>query len=78
LRQDNLTTIEKNNLKILATLMCYIVRHVADNTDNIMDFPWEWKASMFSDEKMSKIYKIPAVSKAITRHRVSPEINCLF
>jgi hypothetical protein len=33
LRQDHLTKIEQGNLKLLATLLCYIVRQVSDSTE---------------------------------------------
>ncbi|CAF0757635.1 unnamed protein product [Brachionus calyciflorus] len=47
----------KINLKILATIMCFIVRKVNNNTEIPLDFPWEWQSSLFNDLRMKPIYK---------------------
>lgn len=36
LMRGDLPANQRNNLKILATVLCYVVRNVNDNTNNIM------------------------------------------
>ena len=59
-----------NNLKILATVMCYIVRSVNDNSDKNLNFPLEWQGSLHNDQKMKAIYENQHVNKQLKECKV--------
>ncbi|RNA10585.1 relA-associated inhibitor-like [Brachionus plicatilis] len=59
----------KLNIKILATVMCFIVRKVNNNTDIPLDFPWEWQSSLFNDIRMKPIYESPDVVFTVEKCR---------
>lgn len=62
--------IVSENCKLIATILLYVVRTVNDNSEVMMDFPWELRPFLYTDEEMKDIYKNENIDMMLNRSKM--------
>lgn len=67
--RGELTELQKLNIKIVSTILYYIVR-LASSSTRFMKFPLEWQDSFYNDTKMNRIYTNKSIKKTIDDSKI--------